>query len=522
MKTPLRALIVEDSEFDARMLVNVLRQGGYDPATRRVETAEEMKAALTGQPWDIILADYNMPSFDAPHALRLLQESGLDIPFLIVSGGIGEDIAVAAMKAGAHDYLMKGSLARLAPAVERELRDAQVRTARRQAERDLRESELRYRQLWETATDAVLLVDRELRIHFANPAVQTVFGYTPAEITGKNLAVLQLGLLTGGKAGTPGGTGHLPKRAVETTGRRADGSEVILEVSFNEMQLQNQQWIVVFVRDITERKRAEAEIQQSQEQFRVAREIQQRLFPKTAPQPPGFDIAGQSHPAEATGGDYFDYLPMQQGRVGLVVADVTGHGVGPALLMAETRAYLRLLALNRDDVGEILTRASRALAEDVDYEHYVTLFLAQLDPAARTVVYASAGHSSAHLLGADGKVKAELKRTGIPLGLKPDTRYESQPPIPLAAGDILVILTDGIEEAMAPDESLFGVERALEVVRANADRSAGAIVEELFAAARDFSEGTPQSDDFTAIVVKVSQPPDGAAGNVVEFNVQAS
>ncbi|MBI3875329.1 MAG: response regulator, partial [Verrucomicrobia bacterium] len=147
MKTPLRVLVVEDSEFDARMLVSVLRRGGYDTTYERVETAGELTQALASKPWDVILADYNMPSFSAPEALKVLQENGMDLPFIIISGGIGEDIAVSAMKAGAHDYLMKGNLTRLVPAVERELREAHSRAARRHAEQTVRESELRYRLL---------------------------------------------------------------------------------------------------------------------------------------------------------------------------------------------------------------------------------------------------------------------------------------------------------------------------------------------------------------------------------------
>src|SRR5439155_12861961 len=143
-KTPLRVLIIEDSEFDARILVNTLRQGGYQPAFQRVDTAEALRAALSNAQWDIILSDYNMPNFSAPAALKIALESGFDLPFIIISGGIGEDVAVAAMKAGANDYLMKGNLARLAPAVERELREAEIRAARRRAEEALRESEQGY------------------------------------------------------------------------------------------------------------------------------------------------------------------------------------------------------------------------------------------------------------------------------------------------------------------------------------------------------------------------------------------
>src|SRR5438874_2571067 len=197
IKVPLRVLIVEDSEFDAQMMVSILRKGGYDVSFERVETAEAMGKALHDRAWDMILADYNLPEFDAPAALKVLQETGLELPFIIVSGGIGEDIAVSAMKAGAHDYLMKGNLSRLVPAVERELREAANRAGQREAKRALQESELRYRLLWETSPDAVILMDTESRIHFANPAVKEVFGYAPEEIIGQTLMLLQPDRLRG-------------------------------------------------------------------------------------------------------------------------------------------------------------------------------------------------------------------------------------------------------------------------------------------------------------------------------------
>jgi len=134
MATPLCILIVEDSESDAELLLRELRRGGYAPEFERVETPEGMSVALARQSWDLIVSDYAMPRFNGLQALRLTQEKGLDIPFIIVSGSIGEDVAVAAMKAGAHDYLMKGNTARLLPAIARELREARVRQERRQAE----------------------------------------------------------------------------------------------------------------------------------------------------------------------------------------------------------------------------------------------------------------------------------------------------------------------------------------------------------------------------------------------------
>lgn len=134
MGVPIRVLIVEDSEADAKLLIHELKRGGYEPACERVETSEAMTAALEKQVWDVITCDYNMPQFSAQAALTLLQKSSLDLPFIIVSGAIGEDAAVEAMKSGAHDYIMKGNMARLAPAIEREQREAEIRRAHRKAE----------------------------------------------------------------------------------------------------------------------------------------------------------------------------------------------------------------------------------------------------------------------------------------------------------------------------------------------------------------------------------------------------
>src|SRR5918992_5716046 len=150
MGIPLSVLLVEDSEDDALLLLRILRRGGYDPTWERVETAAAMEAALDGRSWDLVISDHSMPTFSSLAALGLLRHKGfVDLPFIIVSGRIGEDAAVSAMKAGAHDYLMKDNLARLNSAIDRELRDAEVRRRRREAEAALRDSETRFRLMIE-------------------------------------------------------------------------------------------------------------------------------------------------------------------------------------------------------------------------------------------------------------------------------------------------------------------------------------------------------------------------------------
>jgi signal transduction histidine kinase len=135
MAAPLRVLLVEDSEDDAVLITRELRRGDYAPTVERVETEAAMRTALA-EPWDVVISDYSLPKFGGPAALALLRASGLDIPFIVVSGAIGEEVAVAAMKAGAQDYLMKGNLARLVPALQRELREAEERRRRRLAEEE--------------------------------------------------------------------------------------------------------------------------------------------------------------------------------------------------------------------------------------------------------------------------------------------------------------------------------------------------------------------------------------------------
>ncbi|WP_017327222.1 ATP-binding protein [Synechococcus sp. PCC 7336] len=188
MDKPLRVLIVEDSEDDALLTVRLLRRGGYRVEFERVETATAMQTALKKQTWDLAIADYTLPQFSAPAALALLQSMQIDLPFIVVSGTIGEDRAVAAMKLGAHDYLMKGQWARLLPAVERELREARERRQRRMAEQGLRRSEQRFRALIENASDIILLLDRAGSVQYASPSVRRSLDIDPQQTLGQPFA----------------------------------------------------------------------------------------------------------------------------------------------------------------------------------------------------------------------------------------------------------------------------------------------------------------------------------------------
>jgi PAS domain S-box-containing protein len=187
--TTLRVLHIEDQERDVVLITRHLSRAGYEIVSERVETPEAMRNALETREWDVILCDYSMPHFNALQALALIGETKRDIPFLIISGTIGEAAAVEAMRAGAHDYLMKESLARLVPAIERERKEAENRRARRQAEERLRLQSAAV----QAAANAILITDRAGRILWVNPAFTETTGYSFEEVRGKNPRVLKSG-----------------------------------------------------------------------------------------------------------------------------------------------------------------------------------------------------------------------------------------------------------------------------------------------------------------------------------------
>lgn len=262
MGTPLRALIVEDLEDDALLLVRELKRGGYEPFFERVDTPEAMSAALADGPWDIVFSDYALPHFSAPAALALFTESGLDVPFIIVSGAIGESAAVELMKAGAHDYVMKDNLARLLPAVQRELGEAEGRRQRRGAEVRLRESEERFRLLFESSPDGIAQIDTEGRFVTANPgmakslgipSVEELIGKTCSEVMPQDIAERRLRLIR--KA-------YEEEQAQifedEREGRYFHNIFVPIKIPGRE-----EKTVQVISRDITERRKAEQQLARS-------------------------------------------------------------------------------------------------------------------------------------------------------------------------------------------------------------------------------------------------------------------
>ncbi len=379
MNTVLKALIIEDSECDALLMLAHLRHGGYDPQFLRVDNAVDLAAALNGQKWDIVFSDHNMPHFNSTEALDIVRASDADIPFLIVSGSIGEDLAVAAMKAGAQDYLMKGSLARLVGAVDRELKDSADRRARRAAERTL--------------------LARE-------------------------------------------------------------------------------------------------------EELRIAREVQQLLFPTSMPSLAGYDMAGASCPAEATGGDYYDFIACPGLDLYVVVGDVTGHGLGPALLMTDVRAYLRALVLADRPIEDLMTRVRHLLVEDLGSDRFITMLIARLTPSEGILDVINAGHPSGYILAPDGGIKVELNATAPALGIDSEVERLVPSKVRMDPGDLAVFLTDGILEAASPGGEEFGITRLIGILQRERRRPAVEMIRIIFDEVRRFGAPEGLQDDITAVIIK--------------------
>ena len=252
-----------------------------------------------------------------------------------------------------------------------------------------------------------------------------------------------------------------------------------------------------------ERRRAEKQLLDRQLELNLAREIQQRLLPKTMPVVPGFAIGGATQFCQETGGDYYDVFPLSDGSLAIAIADASGHGMAAALVIENTRACLRALALTSADPASIVAITNNRLTEDLDSGHFVTLFLARLDPGRRSLTYSNAGHPSGYVLDQQGKVRSVLHSTGMPLGLDPTAEFPAAPAVTLLPGDLLFLFTDGITEAFSPQDAPFGIERALNVVRGHQHENPEMIVQGLFCAVTAFSDGQAQLDDITAVISKV-------------------
>jgi serine phosphatase RsbU (regulator of sigma subunit) len=251
------------------------------------------------------------------------------------------------------------------------------------------------------------------------------------------------------------------------------------------------------------RERLERSLWERDMELRGAKKIQETLLPTSPPNVPGFDIAGRCFPAEAAAGDHFDYLWLPDGSLLVALADVAGHGFGPAIVAADFCARLRTLSETICDLREMAARLNAGLYNETAGEIFVTAILGRLDPTARNLTCLNAGHPEALVFNSTGEVRARYSSQSLPFAIKRETRFVADESVELADGELVLLYTDGLTEAHARNKSLFGIERAIQIVRENLDRTAFEIVEALYRAARQYAGAEKLKDDITVVIMKV-------------------
>jgi PAS domain S-box-containing protein len=353
----------------------------------------------------------------------------------------------------------------------------------------------------EQTADSVVITDRHSQIEYVNPAFEATSGYTAQEVLGRKPSLLQ--------------SGQHDRQFFEALWARLDAGEPWRGTIVNRKKSGELYWseqtispmkddagrvthFVSVLKDITEqRKQREQEFH-----LQLASEVQQHLY-RAADSAAGCEMAGITRPADLTGGDYFDTIAHPDGRVTIAIGDVSGHGVGSALVMAATRAYVRAFTRAETDAATLLRNLNGALTADLHQGRFVTLMLIQVDPRTRSIEYAGAGHLPGYLLRGAGEVELVMGSTGPPLGLLADAEYATCGPIAYADGDAIVLFTDGVTEAEDADGQEFGAERALNTVRLHRRSGARELVEKLAETVRGFCGEQRQRDDITTVVCKL-------------------
>jgi sigma-B regulation protein RsbU (phosphoserine phosphatase) len=452
--------------------------------------------------------DLNLPDSSGLETLAQVHDRNPQIPIVVLTGLSPQKFGLQAMEAGAEEYLAKDDLE--PKLLVRTVRYAIERAGHRRADQQYQEEAGRYRRLLGAITSYTYSVTFDDGMPASSEhtlGCLATTGYSPKEYAANPYLWIQMvhpddremvrqyvaQVHTGEKVPPiehrilhkNGSTHWIRNTAI----LRYDDAGIL--VGYNGL-----------VEDISERKRVEAVAREQEAHLLAAAAIQARLWPKAPPALPGFDIAGAVHPAEFAAGDYFDYVPLADGSWGLVIADVSGHGLGPGIVMALTYAHMRSLARICRDPAEILRQVNRFLVDETD--PFVTLLFARLVPNTRSLTWINAGHPAGAILDPAGNVKARLEATTIPLAVLPDATFPSPEAVTLESGDIVLLLTDGILEARSVADSGFGMERALEVVTANRGRTASEIVAAIHRAVRDFCRPGKPLDDMTTIVIKVA------------------
>jgi len=373
---------------------------------------------------------------------------------------------------------------------------------RKKGEEDLRIQKTYFERLFNSAPEAIILHDNNDVVVDVNEEFTRMFGYSRAEAIGRFINDLVASREYSDEAS------HLSSKVihgerVELDSRRKRKDGTLIDVSILGAPIIHggrQMAIYSIYRDITERKKAEEARVRLKEESRMARNIQMNLLPKSNPQLPGYDIAGKNIPALNVGGDYYDFIRLDEYRLAIGLGDVSGKGLAASLVMANLQATIRGLALFDADPKDCLERANKLLFRSTDSRTFVSLFYGILDIRTNTLCYASAGQDMP-ILFSKGKKQVVLRTRGIALGMKEDVSYEKEE-ISINPGDRLLIYTDGVSEAMNERMEEFGEEKLQGVVQRNDGDAAPVLIGKIIAEVSAHVHRASQSDDMTIVFLQ--------------------
>ena len=369
------------------------------------------------------------------------------------------------------------------------------------AEEQLRIEKTYLEALFNSAPEAIVLHDHNDIVVNINDEFTRMFGYSREEAIGKPINDLVASEEYKAHAAANSRmviSGHRTDN--DSKRKRKDGTLFDAWIIGAPIIYNNKQMgVYAIYRDITERKKAEEARIRSMEEARMARNIQINLLPKSNPEIDGYDIAGRSIPALNVGGDYYDFIPLDEYRLAIALGDVSGKGLAAALVMSNLQATIRSLTTSKVTARECLERANKLLFRSIDSKTFVSLFYGILDTKKNTICYANAGQNLPLIFSAEKK-PTPLKNHGIVLGTKEDVSYEEEE-TSINPGDRLLIYSDGIPEAMNEKMEEFGDERLLKIVQQYRGNSADLLIENIIVALNSHFGGVSQNDDMTMVLL---------------------
>jgi FixJ family two-component response regulator len=541
MPAALRILIVEDNADDAELVLRQLRRAGMDVRSQRVDDVIGVNAALDASNWDVVLADYNLPTFSGVETLRILSDRGIDVPLILVSGEIDVPTALAAMKAGARDFVLKDDLARLASVVEREVAEADARREGRRAENERDTALAELQEANEQLIAFARLADVPLQAMTPERVTESLLSRVVAAIGADGAAILLLGddgqLVTGGAvgsaAGTPGavrlGTGfagaiaaenrpmYVADAAVDERVRpdlRASGVHSMLGVPMHYAGrvvgvlhadwcrvFEPPAWEVPLLEIAADRCAIAVENARIYDHEHSIAETLQRALLSASTTIPDLDIGhfyGSATMGTLVGGDFYDVFETEPGLVAFSIGDVSGKGLGAASITSLAKNTLRALAIDDHPPGVVMEKSNEVVARFTNSETFITAVYGLLDTRTRQLRYCSAGHPPIAVVGPAGV--RMLTERGPLLGALQDVDYPCATE-QLGTGDSVVLYTDGLTEARSPENVFYGDERLMAFLSTLTEAAPQDIATRLFEEIWNFSGGKLR-DDVAVLVLR--------------------